>query len=224
MLLNLSNRFKMVEKRMKTTVAVREKLQEVQVERKPTVKSLLDEISKLREVLADQETQIQTLTKQALEDALTGLPNRRAFETEVEKSISYFKRYNRNGALLLIDIDAFKGINDTLGHLAGDALLKHLAKQLKNQVRETDFVARLAGDEFCILLREVSQEEAIRKVDEIAMAVSLTPCTYEGKDIYLSISVGHCMFGGASGEQELLDKADRAMYAHKNDLTLIDNS
>lgn len=209
---------------MKTTVAVREKLKEVQDNSRVSVKSLLNEIEALRDVLERQEHQIKTLTKQAMEDVLTGLPNRRAFEEELNKALSYYKRYSRNGALLLVDIDAFKSINDSLGHLAGDALLKHLAKKLQNYVRDTDFVARLAGDEFCILLREVSQDEAIRKVEELSTAMSLSPCLYEGKEIYLSISIGHCMFGGAESHKELLDKADRAMYAQKNDLTLIDNS
>lgn len=209
---------------MKTTIATKQTLQEVQLERRPTVKGLLDEIAKLRDTLQLQEARIETLKKQAMEDVLTGLPNRRAFEEELKKSLSYYERYNRNGALLLIDVDAFKSINDTLGHMAGDELLKHLAKQLQKHTRATDFLARLAGDEFCVLLREVSQEEAIRKVEELATAIALAPLRYDGKDICLSISVGHCMFGGAKCQQELFDKADRAMYAHKNDLTLIDNS
>jgi diguanylate cyclase (GGDEF)-like protein len=209
---------------MKTTVAMQEKLREVEVQTRPTVKKLLDEISKLREQLELQDGKIDTLKKQALEDPLTCLPNRRAFEKELKKVMSYYKRYNRNGALLLIDIDAFKSINDTLGHLAGDALLKHLATQLKNHIRETDFVARLGGDEFCILLREVSQEEVTRKVEELNAALSISPCLYETKEVYLSVSIGQCMFGSATCKQELLDKADRAMYAHKNNLTLIDNS
>lgn len=209
---------------MKTTVAMQEKLREVEIQEKPTVKKLLSEISKLHVQLEQQDLKIDTLKKQAMEDPLTCLPNRRAFEEELKKAVSYYKRYNRNGALLLVDIDSFKSINDTLGHLAGDALLKHLAAQLKGYIRETDFVARLAGDEFCILLREMSQEEASRKMEEIIAGLSVAPCLYEGKEVYLSVSIGHCMFGSASNKQELLDKADRAMYAHKNNLTLIDNS
>tara|TARA_R110000868_G_scaffold190862_1_gene434880 strand:- start:183025 stop:183654 length:630 start_codon:yes stop_codon:yes gene_type:complete len=209
---------------MKASVALTQELKKRTKIERGSVKQLVDEISTLRSMLEAQEDKIQDLKKQALEDPLTGLSNRRAFETELKSALSFYKRYNRSGAVLLIDVDAFKGINDSLGHLAGDALLKHLATVLKSHIRDTDFVARIGGDEFCIILREVTAAEAQLKIAELEAAMSVSPCTYEGKDIYMSISIGSCLFKSANSKEELMAKADRSMYAQKNDLTLIDNT
>ncbi|MFT7144506.1 MAG: diguanylate cyclase (GGDEF)-like protein [Alphaproteobacteria bacterium] len=209
---------------MKATSALKSQLKRTTSIERGSVKKLVDEISTLRAQLEVQEGKIKSLKRQALEDPLTGLANRRAFETELKGALSFYQRYARNGAVLLIDVDAFKGINDSLGHLAGDALLKHISQVLKNHVRETDFVARIGGDEFCIILREVSSNEAQHKIAEIEAAMSTSPCSYEGKDIHISVSAGSCQFRSAKDKNELMDKADRSMYAQKNDLTLIDNS
>lgn len=206
---------------MKATAALKAQLKLLtNHEQTKSVRDLLEEIERLREQIEVQDGKIQTLKRQAMEDALTGLMNRRAFEKELKGALSYFKRYGRSGAVLLIDVDAFKGINDSLGHLAGDELLKHLAKLLKTHVRETDVVARLGGDEFCIILREVETHEVRRKVSELISAVSITPCYYDGKEIHMSISVGACQFTQADNLDELLDKADKSMYAQKNGVSL----
>lgn len=209
---------------MKTSSAFNTQMKKTTGVERGSVAKLVDEISALRAQIEIQDAKIMSLKRQALEDPLTGLSNRRAFETELKGALSFYKRYSRNGAVLLIDVDAFKGINDSLGHLAGDVLLKHIAQVLKNHVRDTDFVARIGGDEFCIILREVSANEAQHKIEELNEAMSVSPCSIDGKDIHISVSIGSCQFRSAKDKNELMDKADRSMYAQKNDLTLIDNS
>lgn len=177
---------------------------------------LLKEIESLKDMLQSQADTIKDLKKQAMEDPLTGLANRRAFEKELKRSLSFFKRHGSEGALLLIDLDGFKSINDSLGHLAGDALLKHVAHLLQTHIRSSDFVARLGGDEFCIILNAVNLKRMQEKTEELAHIISSNPCRFEGKDIYASASIGGCAFRHALNFEDLIEKADASMYDRKN--------
>lgn len=181
------------------------------------VSTLMQEISILREQLEHQSDVIKDLERQTREDSLTGLANRRAFEEELTGSMSYFRRYGRPGAVLVIDVNAFKSVNDSLGHAAGDAILKHIARLLESHTRDTDLVARIGGDEFCIILREAAGEAAMMKAAELEAVVSNFPCTHEGREIYTSISVGVCSFQEATDITDLMEKADEAMYERKQE-------
>lgn len=176
---------------------------------------LMAEINRLKGQLAAQAQTIQTLKREAQTDPLTGLANRRAFEKTLDDSMAYFNRYGRPGALLMVDLNAFKPINDTLGHAAGDAILQHVSGILKAHTRRTDLVARVGGDEFCILLREAGRDEAMLKIAEIEAVIASSPCRFEGRDIYISLSIGACTFADAPNKSVLLEKADAAMYKHK---------
>lgn len=204
---------------MKRTLEFKQPFMEEEVsshDHKSQVNYLLDEIASLKEKLENQADVIMDLKRQAMEDTLTGLANRRAFEKELKRSLSFFKRHRSSGALLLIDLDGFKSINDSLGHLAGDALLKHISKLLTQHIRSSDFVARLGGDEFCVILNAIDSKLMKAKAEEIAEVISSTPCRYEGRDIYASASVGVCSFKNALNAEELIEKADAAMYRHKS--------
>jgi len=176
---------------------------------------LMSEITILRNQIKLQKEEIRELKRQALQDPLTGLANRRSFEIELKKALSYYKRYMRSGSVLMIDVDAFKSINDSLGHLAGDAILKHISQILLNHTRDTDTVARIGGDEFCIILRELTSWDARTKAKHLAKTISETPCQFEGKDIYVSVSVGSSSFRQADSESDIMEKADREMYRVK---------
>lgn len=203
---------------MKSTAALNYKLNELELETNGNaVETLVQEIGALKQKLESQAEVIQDLKRQAMEDPMTKVANRRAFEKELNRALSYFKRYNRQGALLMIDLDAFKSINDSLGHLAGDAILKHVASLLKTHTRDSDFVARLGGDEFCIILREIAPHKLAKKAREIAEVIAATPCSYEGREIYASVSVGGCNFHQADSRSDLMEKADKAMYRQKGD-------
>jgi diguanylate cyclase (GGDEF)-like protein len=179
-------------------------------------KKLVREIIELKKQLAAQESVIQKLGRQAMEDPLTGLPNRRAFDTALKAAVANYKRYNHNGSILLVDINQFKSINDSLGHAAGDAILCHVANILEIHTRNTDFVARIGGDEFCIILREANQTDALLKAAELEAAVAHTPCWHEDREIYANISIGSCSFSEtAHMPSTVLEKADEAMYDNK---------
>ncbi|MEC9291091.1 MAG: GGDEF domain-containing protein [Pseudomonadota bacterium] len=176
---------------------------------------LQSEIRYLREKIAAQSVTIEHLKRQAMEDGLTGLANRRSFERSLEQSLSYFRRYKRGGAVLMIDVNSFKSINDGLGHLAGDAILKDIARILEQYTRESDVVARLGGDEFAIILQEVTPEQADEKAAQIASVIADTPTRYSGRDVYTSVSVGVCHFNAKSTSTDVLHIADSDMYDKK---------
>lgn len=176
---------------------------------------LKEEIRFLREKVASQSIAIEHLKRQAMEDPMTGVANRRAFERALEQSMAYYNRYGRSGALLVIDVNDFKTINDTIGHLAGDAILKHIARMLESYTRESDMVARLGGDEFCVILREVDPKQAAEKARHLAEMIAATPCMFEGKDISVTVSIGHCNFAEANSCSRLIEMADAQMYADK---------
>jgi diguanylate cyclase (GGDEF)-like protein len=179
-------------------------------------KGLRAEITFLQEQVRLQEKQIQDLKSLALLDPLTELPNRRAFEQMLDQSLAEYRRYQREGALVVIDVNGFKQVNDTLGHQAGDALLKHITSLLKEHTRQSDFVARVGGDEFAIILKEMESRNLAIKLKQLAMVVSSTPCRLGSRDIAVSISLGACTFSQTQDSSTLYAYADAAMYRDKH--------
>ena len=177
---------------------------------------MLSELNYLKKQLSTQSDVIARLKQEAHHDPLTELPNRRLFERELEKAMAYYSRYRRIGTVLIIDANSFKAINDSLGHLAGDAVLRHIATLLKKHTRSADTVARIGGDEFAIIMREAGSEKAFEKAKNLAEVIASTPCMYEGREIHTSVSIGGCCFTDAETKRELLHKADSAMYHSKN--------
>ena len=162
---------------------------------------------------AEREEQ---LYQQAHYDPLTGLPNRNNLKDRLAQDLARAQREQRSLALLYIDLDRFKDVNDTLGHAAGDRLLQTMAERLRGCLRGTDTVARLGGDEFVIVLGHVaSPRDAQSVAEEVIRALSL-PISLEGRETFTSCSVGVTLYpaDGLSGE-ELLRKADTAMYRAK---------
>lgn len=151
------------------------------------------------------------------QDFLTSLPNRRAFEKRLKKAISRARERGTSVGLMLIDLDHFKHVNDTLGHLAGDRLLCAIGKRLQNCVPENGFVARLGGDEFAIMLGDVHDEmELVAAVTRIHSQME-RPILFQGKDINGGLSVGCALYPrDAVDEHELLRHADTALYDLKS--------
>jgi diguanylate cyclase (GGDEF)-like protein/PAS domain S-box-containing protein len=158
-------------------------------------------------------------------DPLTGLFNRRRFEEALRHQLAYTRRYGRGGALLMIDLDRFKQINDELGHAAGDRALCEVARILSDNLRGSDtlardsanVVARLGGDEFVALLPEADAADAEVVATRLAAAVAGIRLAIDGRTVELRISIGAATFDehGLPGERELLASADRAMYMAK---------
>ena len=153
----------------------------------------------------------------ALQDALTGLPNRLHLNDQVELALERAAANERRFALLFLDLDGFKKVNDQHGHDIGDVLLVHVAQVLKRSVRETDVVARLGGDEFVVLLHDVTDEPMIAAIaSKVVQGISET-CTLQGLEIRIGASVGIAIFPDHGTTREaLLKAADHAMYAAKS--------
>lgn len=150
-------------------------------------------------------------------DALTGLMNRRSFQESLNSHMAYGNRYKHSSALLFIDLDQFKYINDTYGHSAGDGYLLQIADRLKNSIRETDVVGRLGGDEFGVILPFSDEQEAIKVADNLLRALADKSWRYNDKSVHISASIGITLFpknNKSSGD--LLAEADTAMYAAKS--------
>jgi diguanylate cyclase (GGDEF)-like protein/PAS domain S-box-containing protein len=161
------------------------------------------------------EERIQYL---ATHDGLTGLPNRVMFSQLLNAAIHSARRYNRSFAVLFIDLDRFKLINDTLGHEAGDKLLREIAARFKDCLRESDIVARLGGDEFVVLVQEVSEPQQVALVARKILTAATKPVVLAGQECRVTASVGICMYPAeAQDEQSLMKNADIAMYLAKEE-------
>lgn len=152
----------------------------------------------------------------ATHDGLTGLPNRAHFSQLLNRQVQSARRYEGRFALMFIDLDGFKAINDTFGHEAGDILLVEMAARFSGSVRASDVVARLGGDEFVVLVQEASDIEQVNAVARKILSAAIKPVTIEGRECRVTASVGICMFPrDAQDEQALLRNADVAMYRAK---------
>jgi diguanylate cyclase (GGDEF)-like protein len=161
-------------------------------------------------------TKDEQLHYQATHDMLTALPNRLQFKDQLARRLAQAKRESQQFALLFIDLDNFKSINDSLGHAAGDEVLQQMAERLKQCVREADVVTRLGGDEFVIILWQMRSARDPESVAEHVIAAMALPFLVAGNSYFLSASVGIAVYpaDGASGE-DLLRNADTAMYRAK---------
>jgi diguanylate cyclase (GGDEF)-like protein len=149
-------------------------------------------------------------------DQLTGLFNRRRFDEQLKRELARAGRYAAHSAVLSIDIDNFKGTNDSAGHAAGDAVLVQVARVLANRLRSTDVVARLGGDEFAVLLSAVGVDEARAAAEDLLAEIRNSPASYGGRPFRISASIGVSAFESDDATAgEVLVNADLAMYAAK---------
>lgn len=181
-------------------------------------------VSALSHRYARQKAQLQSslqeandiLSRQALEDSLTGLPNRRHFKSVMQDKLIQAKQDDQLLAVLFIDLDGFKAINDIYGHHIGDRLLKEVARRLKAATRSRDFIARLGGDEFVALLDINGEDDAIRVANHLIKAISV-PYEIEGSRLRVSASVGIAVYPhNGDTRRGLMVNADAAMYRAKS--------
>jgi diguanylate cyclase len=157
------------------------------------------------------------LEHEILIDPLTGIANRRAIERHLKKELQKFRRYETVFSLLFIDIDNFKQINDNYGHIVGDKVIKKLAKRIKQELRETDFIARYGGDEFLILLSETRGEAAQALANRLLSVISKARFVYRESDMKLSISIGLTQVKkGDVGPESISSRVDLALNQAKS--------
>lgn len=162
-------------------------------------------------------TQSRLLEEKALHDPLTGLPNRRLLEDRIETAMQYARRHQQMVAVMYMDLDGFKQVNDQHGHASGDRLLKEIAERLRSVARQEDTVARIGGDEFIMVLAEISRVEDIVRPATKILSLLETPLDIDGVPVKVTGSIGISFYPtDAEDAQTLLLRADEALYCAKH--------
>ena len=167
------------------------------------------ESAKLRERIQEQRTQ-------AFTDALTGIPNRLAYQERIVQEYARWKRFNTPLVLLVWDVDLFKAVNDKYGHKAGDKVLKVIAETLNGQIRETDFLARYGGEEFVLVMTGTRQPVILDVANKLRQAIETCGFHFRGEDVSITISCGIAEFQEGDAIDAVFERADAALYQAKD--------
>jgi diguanylate cyclase (GGDEF)-like protein len=172
-------------------------------------------IRRLRRQLAEALAKIEDLQACADTDFLLGVLNRRGFERELIRAVAYIRRYHATGALIVLDVDRLKPINDAFGHAAGDEVLKAVVGVLQRHVRASDVIGRLGGDEFVLLLWNLTEADALAKAALLEDAIDRLAFEFKGHSVSAGASAGVALLGLEADAADALEQADRAMYVRK---------
>src|SRR5262245_9761505 len=183
----------------------------------PSLTALLAENERLKRELAVARARVGELEARADIDPLLAILNRRGFERELKRALSHVKRYGTQAALMFVDLDGFKAINDRYGHGAGDVLLKAVARELIGHVRSSDIVGRMGGDEFGVLVWRVEERQAVAKARELETVIAKVGITHGRSQISVAASVGVAPLVEDSKPADIIAAADQAMYARKDE-------
>jgi len=186
-------------------------------EEPPPLASLLAENERLKRELAVARARVSDLEARADVDPLLDILNRRGFERELRRALAHIKRYGTGAALMFVDLDGFKGVNDRYGHGAGDALLKAVARELVGHVRASDVVGRLGGDEFGVLIWHAGEEQALAKTRELEALIARVVIIHGKARIEAAASVGMALLVADTTAEDMIGAADQAMYARKQE-------
>ena len=176
---------------------------------------LAAEVDRLQAELAAARAKVAELEARADIDPLLDIFNRRGFERELKRALAYVKRYGTQAALIYLDLDGFKPVNDTHGHAAGDAVLKAVVATLGRNVRASDTVARLGGDEFAVLLWNLGESQAATKAAALEEAIAATQTPWNGTALSVGASSGYAPISPGDEAPGVLARADQAMYLRK---------
>lgn len=166
------------------------------------------ELSRTRETLSEMEQLVDV-------DCVATIPNRRAFMRRMTWAITMHERYGHPSTVLYFDINDFKHINDMHGHAAGDLAIRHISHLLANSMRESDFLARIGGDEFAIIMYYANEDAAKKRGEFISEKLRTTPFVFAGKKIHLSTAYGYYTVHNGDDAESCLAAADMSMYVDK---------
>lgn len=176
---------------------------------------LLDEIARLRAEVKRLESRVEELDRLAHRDALVPLANRRGMLRELEKMIARRERHDIPSAMLFVDLNDLKILNDKFGHIGGDAALVNVAEKLLAGTRANDFVARLGGDEFCVLLDHADEKSALETAERLVDSIACEDFLFEGAPLPMSVAIGVTLIEKGDTPATVLARADKAMYRVK---------
>jgi diguanylate cyclase (GGDEF)-like protein len=179
------------------------------------VERLINEIDELRGKVAHLQQRVEQLDQLAHEDSLVGLPNRRGFVRALERLIDRVARYGESAAILFVDLDGLKLINDSFGHAAGDEALIQVARLLVGGVRKSDLVARVGGDEFAILLGHSDDQQADETAARLIDIIAGCDFMHGGDPLPLSVAIGATKIEAEDTPERAMARADQEMYRRK---------
>ena len=176
---------------------------------------LQEEVNRLQAEVEQLRERVSQLDSLAHLDSLSGLPNRRGFIRVLERLIDRVRRYDEQAAVLFVDLDGLKMINDTFGHRAGDEALVQVSRMLTEGLRKSDLVARIGGDEFGIVLGHADESNAHETAARLVEMIAGCDFRHDGQALPLSVAIGVGMIHGDDTPEEALARADAEMYRHK---------
>ncbi len=179
-------------------------------------KELVERLSNMEDETENLRKCIEVERKKAYNDALTGIPNRMAFDERIDHELQRWQRYNNKLTLCLIDIDKFKNVNDTYGHKAGDIVLRTIAEKCASKVRKSDFFCRYGGEEFALILPETDLSAAITVAETIRESIEQCSFQYGEQSVSITISCGLAEVKGKDSLDTVFKRADRALYKAKD--------
>jgi diguanylate cyclase (GGDEF)-like protein len=180
------------------------------------IDAIVDENALLRASLAEMRDRIIELEQIADTDTLTPLPNRRRFLRELERVVSQSNRHGTPAAVLYVDLNGLKAVNDSHGHVAGDAALIHIARLLQGLIRTSDIVARIGGDEFGMILDHLDHNSAIETAERLCQCITANPLDLGGSHIRLDAAIGVATILPGDSAADVMQRADRNMYVAKH--------
>lgn len=178
--------------------------------------ALVEQVKNMEADSQQAEKRIEEQRQKALRDVLTQLPNREAYQLRLEQEHQRWQRYGRPLTMAVCDIDHFKRINDSYGHLAGDKVLRIIAKTLSKRLRKTDFIARFGGEEFVILMPETTQEDAFNVVEGVREAIANCPFHFKEQRVTITMSFGVSEFIEGDQGEKTFARCDKALYQAKD--------
>ena len=198
-------------------MAARPEIEPPFADQQASVEALTDENALLRASLAEMRERLCELEQLADTDTLTPLPNRRRFLRELDRAVSQANRHGTPAAVLYIDLNGLKAVNDRHGHVAGDAALIHVARLLQGLIRTSDAVARIGGDEFGLILDHLDHNSAIETAERIACCIASSPLDVGGSSVRLEAAIGVATIISGDTSEDVMKRADRNMYLAKKE-------
>ena len=177
--------------------------------------ALAVQVKNMESASEQAEQRIEEQRQKALRDVLTQLPNREAYNIRLELECERWQRYKRPLTMVVCDVDHFKRINDKYGHLAGDKALHIIAKTLRQRLRKTDFIARIGGEEFVLLMPETEQNHALKVAEGAREAIANCPFHFKEQPVTITMSFGLSAFTEGDSADRVFGRADKALYRAK---------
>ena len=180
------------------------------------LQGLAERVASMEQEAQGYREHLEEQRQKALIDPLTGLPNRAAWSERLETEIAHWQQHGNSLLIAMLDLDHFKRINDSYGHLAGDKVLKIIAGELRKRLRPTDFIARFGGEEFVLLIPDTALPMGLKLVEKLRAAIEACPFHFKGEPVTVTVSVGISAFKSGERCEQVLKRADQALYRAKD--------